>query len=415
MRAAGASTRRLVLPLFGVALAGCDGGSDQLGSATVSVDTTATGVIQVSYSAIPAAPSFELREDLRIGRDPDVVFGDIRGIELAGDTAVLILDAQASELRSFDLSGVERALLARKGEGPHEIVSANGIRIDHEGAVWINDHGKGRLTRLLPGGGVETMPRFVHSYGFRWEGGVTVDGRLWSHQTHSVTPTGPREPGIAEGVSRSYFLAFDPDTQATDSVLLGEDSYKSIALPRGGVSMPFMPNRLQSLDPAGAIWTAWSGTYRLARLDPSEDTTLIVDVAAVGPAVSPEERAEEIADIEEFMETAGRVHIDWDAVIPETKPVLRQLVVDDHGNVWAQREVEERTIFDGFGPEGLFLGHIVLPYTVSRYVPPVMKAGWFVGLHTDALGVQSVIGSRLPSALLQADGVKSDMNQEARP
>lgn len=120
MRAAGALKRSLAFPLLGLALVGCDRGNEQLGSPTVSVDTTATGVVQVSYSSIPAGPSSEPQEDLRIGRDPDVVFGDIRAIELAGDTArwFVGLHTDALGVQSVIGSRLPSALLQVGGMKP---------------------------------------------------------------------------------------------------------------------------------------------------------------------------------------------------------------------------------------------------------------------------------------------------------
>ena len=364
---------------------------------TVSVDTTAAGIVNVTYAALPATPSFELRTDLKIGHEPDVVFGDIRGLELAGDSLVLILDSQLSELRAFDLSGAERAVVAKKGKGPREITAANGIWIDDAGAYWIYDHGKYRLTRLLPHGEVETMPLFVPGYGYRWNGGVTSDGRVWSAWNYSDQPRARPEPGVVNGTSRAYYKIFDPATQAADSVFVGEASYRSIAVPSGFASVPFMPERLQALDRSGAIWTAQSGTYRLIRLSARGDTTLVITAAAEPPTVTSKERAEAIADIEAFMERAGRIRVDWDAVIPKTKPILRQLSVDDRGNAWVQRETGTTTVLEGYDREGRFLGRFGLPYKVFRYVPPVLKRGWLLAVQVDSLGVQSVVGSKLPA------------------
>ncbi len=365
-------------------------------STAVSFDTTSSGVLVASYPSVPVAPSFSADVDLRLGSEPGIAFGDIRGLEFTSDSLVIVLDHQASEVRSFDLLGNELGLLAKEGQGPTEITSANGLWLDTQGALWINDHGNSRLTRIHPDGEVTTVPFFVRGFSYLWDGGVTIDGRVWSQWSHSDQPSGPREPGVVSGTLRSYYKSVDPTTGEVDSVFVGDGPFRSLVLPMGGAQVPFIPQRLQAIDRTDAIWTAVSDDYRITRLTLAGDTTLVIDVEAERPPVSTEERRKEIARLEKFMETAGRIDVDWDDVIPEYKPVLQHLVSDAAGNVWVQREGPEWPVLEGFSPQGEFLGRVSLTYPVFPYFPPVVRHGWLLTVQTDSFDVQSVVGSRLP-------------------
>lgn len=363
----------------------------------VTVDTTVSGITRVTYGSIPRGPLFNLTADLEIGRGAGVVFGDIRGIALAGDSLVLVLDYQASELRAFDLSGADRGLVMSKGEGPREIETANGVVLDDHGGYWINDHGRFRLTHILPDGRVETVPFFVPGFQYLWDGGVTDDGRIWTAWSHGSGPPPSRRLGLVSGTSRGYYKSYDPATGMVDSVFVGETTGESIVLPRAFVSVPFQPKRLEVLDPAGAIWTAMSDRYRLVRLSLSGDTLLVVDVQAEAASVSPDEREKAIASVEKYMAGASRVAVDWDAALPERKPILQHLAVDDKGNVWVQREAAGKPVLDGYTERGGFLGTLAPTYTFYQYFPPVIRGHWLLAVHSDSLDVESVIGSRLPT------------------
>lgn len=184
----------------------------------VTVDTLPNGAIAVSYPEIPREPAVRLDADLHLGASTDLEFGDIRGIAVDLDGSILVLDHQASELRRFSATGEELEVVATEGDGPHEIRAANGVRVGDDGSYWINDHGKSRLTRLLPDGEVETLEFFVRGFQYFWDGAVTTDGRVWSAWSHTDRPLGPREPGIVEGVSRSYYKRIDPVSGLVDSV-----------------------------------------------------------------------------------------------------------------------------------------------------------------------------------------------------
>ncbi|MDZ7781109.1 MAG: 6-bladed beta-propeller [Gemmatimonadota bacterium] len=365
----------------------------------VTFDTTESGVVHARYGAIPTEPTHELDVAFEVGTGSDVVFGDVRGIALEPDETVLVLDHQASELYRFDTTGALIEVVGTSGEGPREIASANGVHVDAEGAIWLNDHGRNALTRWLPDGGFETHPSFVNGYSYLWDGRVTDDGRIWvqwRHADDSFGPAGAQEPGLVTGTLRSYYKRMEPSTGTVDSVLVGPEPVRGLRFERGTANVPFSPERLQTVDPRGSIWTAVSDAYRLVRLTPDGDTTVVVDIAAEPPPIGEDERREAIGRVEEFMERAGRISVDWDEVLPDRAPVLEHLTVDEQGNVWVQRKGEPGPVFEVFAPDGRFLGQYRAGYAAFEGVPPVVRDGWLLAVQADSLDVQSVVGVRLP-------------------
>jgi len=101
--------------------------------ADVEVTTLANGAILRRYATRPGLPSWTLHSLTQIGGDEsrlETVFGNVRGLELAADGSILVLDYQANEVRRFSETGEYEATLVRGGKGPGEIGSANGTNAD---------------------------------------------------------------------------------------------------------------------------------------------------------------------------------------------------------------------------------------------------------------------------------------------
>src|SRR5688572_4646672 len=108
--------------------ASCESGQkNAAASLDVVWDTLPSGAAHAVYSSFPIFPA-TTAADLRIGGDgadgPAALSG-VRGIDVGPDGSILVLDAEASELRAFGPDGAYRSTLLRRGSGPREIGSAN--------------------------------------------------------------------------------------------------------------------------------------------------------------------------------------------------------------------------------------------------------------------------------------------------
>ncbi len=392
------SVRSTLLLVPALAFAACSGGPDAPALPEITRTVTEGGWERLTYAATPVGPVDTLRVDLEIGSldgsDGGFVLGDVRGLEVTAEGEILVLDHQASEVHAFDAEGNHLGVRVSGGEGPFEITTGNGLFLDSEDALWINDHGKRRLTRLLPYGEVKTYPFPGNSFGYVWEGVVADDGVLWEPDVNA--PGGVnRELGVVRLPLSNWMRGFEPESNQVDSVWIGTSESAGIRVPGGVAGVPFAPSRLTVIDPRGAFWTASSDEFTLTRISNSGDTLLQVELPGTGPAITSEQRAAEIARIDQFMERAGRISIDWDELFPSHKPILTRLVGDDEGNVWAMRETESGWMADVISATGEYLGRHVLDFEPTRFYPPVVRAGWFLTIRQGEFEEQYVVGSRV--------------------
>ena len=377
-------------------LTACDALPGSTGSASVR---DSAGIRIVEYAAdLTAADSLE--PDLRIGKvsgEAYETFGSVRGIEVAPDGTIFVLDGQATEIRAFNADGSYRATIARGGEGPGEIRQANGLLLAPDGTLWVQDHRAGSLLVLSQQGGeVERHPMLVRGWGYEWEAMIDPQGTIWQTWGHAITERAPGPPpqGLNESRSREYAKSYVPSTRTYDSILIGESVSRYLSFSSGpnsytNAGLPFAADMIYAIDRSGGVWSGRSDRYRLTRIDGSGNPTVILDVAALGEPLTDEERQER----QRIFEQAGVT-----PEFPERKPVMRRLIVDDEGQLWVQRVASEDAggMLDGFSVDGDWLGSVVLPAGMATYPSPIIRGGRLYGVWTDELDVQYVVRVPLP-------------------
>lgn len=390
-----------------LAAAGCEGARSSASQATATRDTLPDGVVRVRYEALPAAV-LPVEVDLRIGAvegDPHLIFGDVRGIEADAEGTIYVLDYQASEVRAFDGAGNFLRVVASEGQGPGEIMEANGIVFDDDGTLWIQDHGQWTMVGVSPEGEeVARFPMYVLSYGFIWNGMVDNRGRFWKAATHSDEErVFPPPEGLSEGTFRTYLKWHDPGTESTDSVYVGDGSYRSHVSrnSRGGYSyrqIPFTPAALTIVDPAGGFWQASTEAYRIARLDERGDTVLFVEAPVEPEPVTAADRSSYVERVSDDRPEARRAAEDVADLMPATKPVLASLSVDDEGRLWVERVTpeDEPPLYDVFTRDGEYVRSFRLDFDPEPYFPPRVRNERLYALVTDSLDVPYVVRAPLP-------------------
>jgi hypothetical protein len=132
------------------------------------------------------------------------------------------------------------------------------------------------------------------------------------------------------------------------------------------------------------------------RMQSGHDTTFIMRRTWTAPAIPDSVRTDTVESMVKRY-VGGRVdevslrnafHV---ADIPTTGPSFSRLFVDDKGNSWAQQALgADSTRFDVFGPDGRWLGPVVVPIPVSPYAPLVIKGGAMYLATEDADGFPEV-------------------------
>ena len=247
----------------------------------------------------------------------------------------------------------------------------------------------------------EEVRRFtkpVRSYGAIWDGVFDRQGRYWREGGYSED----REAGRAEGTGRSYYKSYDLSTETTDSVYLGEYSYRTSAAmtDRTGpyYSIPFQGYGIDILNPPGGFWKANTGTYRVAGLSEDRDTLTVIEASLPRIPVTPEDRSAYIElMVERRPEERHRAEATA-ALMPDFKPILEGLLVDDEDRLWVERATPNDIppFYDLFSQDGDYLGSVRFGFTPAPYSPIWIQHGAIYTWVVDDVDVQYVVRAPLP-------------------
>jgi hypothetical protein len=394
---------RSCIPILFLAIAGCSTGPSNSEDEPIR-ETLENGATLIQYADFPTADAIQVDVDLRIGvaeGAPEYMFGDVRGFDAAQNGTIFVLDYQAAEIRAYDETGTFLRTVAAAGPGPGEIDEANGLVLRGDSVLWIQDHGQWLMKGFgLDGRLIDSFQMPVRAYGYIWDGSVDNKGSVWKLRfVSNAPPEGRPPPGLREGRGEQYFVGFSPGSQRRDSVYLGVSHFRSFVVEfnNGGfqAGIPHDPAMEVVLDPDGGFWQARTDAYRIARLSETGDTTLVVNVDASPVPVTDD-------DVREFSDAfLGRFENRSDVareivgLMPENKPIIVDLVVDDMRRLWVRRQdgVKEQPQFDVFDMEGHYLGSARLSFPIVPFGSIRVRSNRIYALARDESGVPSVVRS----------------------
>lgn len=397
-----------ILPAMLLSLTAC-GTGDAASTAQPTRETLPNGAVAIRYPSLPPTPDSLLHPSLTVGvmdGDPHFIFGDIRSLEADSAGTVYVLDHQSSEIRAFGPSGNYLRSLTRKGSGPGELMTANGIQMTDRGTLWVQDHGQWQMIELtLQGEEIRRLRMPVLAYGFIWEGSVDRAGRFWNTVSHSDEQRPyPPEPGLHEGTIRSYLRSFEPHTERADSIPLGEKQYRSHVSQnsQGGYtyrSVPFESFASIVVDPEGGMWMTARDTYQIVRRNEQGDTVLIVEVDAPPEPVTAEDRRAYVESFLERLPEERRLAEELASLSYSHKAIIDQLFLDDERNLWVRRRLDEGETpeYDVFRPDGTMAGTVKLGFRPVSFIPPRVRDSRMYVIVADDLGVQQFARVDLPA------------------
>lgn len=294
----------------------------------------ATVLSCVGESGPTVAPVWTLQETLRIGSGEEgpTSFSWVKGIDADSTGRIFIYEHSTQDIRVFGPDGTYLKTLGRKGAGPGELRNAEGIAFARDGTLWVRDAANGRFSRFSADGTVlESMPStFCTSQG-TWMPRIT--------DTHFVDEDCvPTPAGVTYHV---YGYRFDlagrdslRERAACGSEALAESATWITRTARSTSyrSIPYAPRALYTLAPDGTVWCVPnSASYEAHRVTADADTVRVTR-AIVPIPVTQTERDSIIADID----SRGPTGLDFSR-IPQTKPAIDRLTVDDSGRLWVRR------------------------------------------------------------------------------
>ena len=184
--------------------------------------------------------------------------------------------------------------------------------------------------------------------------------------------------------------------EQVDSVYMGETTsraYRSAA--DWGTQIPFDASDNHVVNPSGGFWSATTDSYRLTRTGEGGDTLLVIEASLPGIPVTSDDRS---AYVERWAERQPEYRRDYEAVaalMPDFKPILQGILVDDEDRLWVRRTVpaDASPFFDRFSQDGDYLGSVRLAFQPGyRYW---IQHGKIYTWIVDDVGVQYVVRAPL--------------------
>ena len=393
------STFSLVLALSLLAVACGTPKSDVGGSWSGTMDTLASGVVEVRSTGDPLwSQNWQVEEEWRIGSDTSggpELFGNIGSFDVDAQGRAFILDDQAQEIRIFDSEGAFVRTVGSRGEGPGEFVQATSVDVSSNGEIWVTEMQQGQLNIFDSTGSLlrEERSNSPGSIALPYPGGFDRVGRFNVYIRYRL------QEAYTWGMAR-----FDQSFTPIDTIPIPKSPVKGKFFEyvsddgssRTSIGVPFQASFHWRFAPKGNLWTLLADRYELVEITTSGEVLWRVTKEHKSLPVTAADRREYEEDRKWFTNQGGK--IDWSRV-PATKPAVVTFFCDDDGNLWVEQRAEnsedEGYLFDIFDPEGRYLGTLRLPFSLQVSRDTIVRNGILYGETTDELGAPVLVRARV--------------------
>ncbi len=322
-------------------------------------------------------PTWSLRETLRIGSGDEgpTSFSWVKGIAVDSIGRIFIYEHSTQDIRVFGPDGAFLKTVGRRGAGPGELGNAEGIVFADNGELWVRDAANGRFAVFNADGD------FRHAWpaSFCWSQGTwmpkVAPGRLVDFDCVV-------RPGAAGAERQTVLVGYRTDRSGVDTIRTRpECDVENLAeaatwITRSANStsyrrIPYAPRAESAYGPSGEEWCASNSTrYDIVRLGLNGDTVRVTRSLPPIP-VTAGERDSLIADID----SRGPTGVDFSR-IPQVKPAIERLVVDDEGRLWVRRsDPSVGLVFDLIAPDGEMLATVTLGRIRTNVWSPFVVRG----------------------------------------
>ncbi|MEP6832477.1 MAG: hypothetical protein ABJB74_03745 [Gemmatimonas sp.] len=325
-----------------------------------------TGAVQAQANIKRSEATESWRVD---GSEAGEPFADLRDYVVLKNGHLWALDFKDQNIRRYDPNGKFLSIVGGKGAGPGELQNANGMAVAPSGDVWVNDPRNGRISVYgADGKYLRQITRNAGGWGYRWDG--------WFNRSNGELverPIGGTVPKWQRYDAKGTALGTMPYTECASAG--GVRDYIRAETPKGGSMMgayPFATGGGLAANGTDGVWCAAPNSTRVAliragALDSLAQTKLEIPNVVVGS----DERAAEIARIEQIISKYTTNNFDK-SKIPNTKPGIAALHVDEDGRLWVQHAAkfgQRSTTLDLFDGKGVHVSRVVLPVRQSTAMP----------------------------------------------
>ena len=373
---------RMSAAIAAAVVTGACAGEAERDSAMV-VDTVA-GVVHVRHSA--DASRWRLREVAAIGSaEGPASFGRVRSVVADREGNVYVADNQASEIRVFGPDGAHLRTFGRTGAGPGEFTDIYSLAWMGD-SLAVLDPRRGHITLLSQQG--EWIREIPHPA----VTGPDVRLNIVGNEIYSIDVTaGP------DGQPTRHYLRYAGGRIDTLPYPVQRSSGPQgtiLCRPAGGgltfFTNPYVARVMQSPAPEGGVALVNGAEYRVAILDSTRDTALVIEKAHQPVPISDEEWERVIKPHREWSERNPGVKCSpAEFTRPAGRPAIRTVFFDDAGRMWVEATTTAGHSFDVFDQRGTHLGNLPSPGRQAS-VPPYVRDDRLYLVTADSLDVQSV-------------------------
>lgn len=351
----------MMIPVLALASCTTDAADSALRAATV--DTLPGGVIRVvNHGPTEWADStgwrLELERVISSADSGPALLASPHDVVATSAGEIMILDRQPALIKVFSADGEFVRTIGREGAGPGEYADFGDLAIIADTLV-VNDRRHARMVLFDVDG--TYLRSFPGTRGPMWRV-TTTDGRIQLDTDLAQLDGTPNDNWAGSGVRRlrtdgsvadSFFYPPEPRGRNWSLVDATHDL---------GTSIPFMPDREKTLNPAGQLIWGDQGVYRLVVTSNGRDTVRVIESTAPAAPISDSLRRAELADvIKDSPWAEGIASLDE---IPKTYPAWTGLHSDAAGNLWVLRPGPSGpgAVLDVFAPDGRLRGSLTSPF-----------------------------------------------------
>lgn len=393
---------------------------DLAGTWSATVDTVGDTVVVRTLAGSVWSDTAHLEPLVSIGvpDGPDqYLFGNPWALAVGTEGTLYVLDTQVPVVRAYGPDGVYLRNVGRKGRGPGEYWSPDGMTSLIDGRLAVRDPGNARIALFDADGG----------YLEQWwlPGGRSTSRRSYADTAGNSYATVWWQPHQSSE-QRAGLARYSPMGEILDTVLAPDWEYVSprVEAAREGIGrstarVPFTPQPWWTFSPMGYAVGGLSTDYRID-LFHTDGSVLRIERDHVLVRVGREEADERVRRrTAQFRRDFG--NWSWNGPpIPSTKPPFRNVFTSWDGNIWvlvsqpghmtmtaAEARQEERVrgipplrfeepaAFDVFSPDGRFLGHVKTPPAFRTRPEPIIRGDTVWAVARDELDVATIVRYRI--------------------
>ncbi len=318
------------------------------------------------------------------------MFGSIEGLTILEDGSIVLLDRAFSRVMVYDRDGIFQRQIGRGGDGPGEMSQTVFMTITENGNLLISqrdamerfDFNTGDWICEYPRG--MTPPPFVLA-GMKDSSFVAVhfqmmprDDRLMADVTLGIYLPGKTEP---DAVLAEESFEFSP----TNAAPLFENVFDAYSVTVADYETVYFASRSSTEYKVLGFNSSGEQVFELVRNDfePVEMT--------------PEELEEETEFMEARLASLGAG--DQSCSPDPFYPMISGLGIDNDGNIWVRRGIEQIPTFDVYDSSGVLLRTVTLPVEPSegKYWNVIIQPGGaFAYSENPARGYQKIYMLEIP-------------------